>query len=331
MTFGHKYDISKDTTQDKGNALLYGGNGGDHKSVPGSGGGGGYWGGVGRGGSPKGSEQNAAGDSGSSYVAGFRNCAGHEKMNFTDGGIIVGDSTNTGNGHIEIFFDYVCSENCYDCTKDKTCDRCAEGFYLYLNKCYTECPRGSVAINGAFQCESCHENCDSCSVSKDHCDSCKIGFYFYNNKCIENCPIGTTSVNGICELCLSPCTSCNESPSMCLSCEEGFFLYNGKCYKDCSELNDDENDRFFGKDKEQSACMICEKKNCVSCASDYSKCERCSDSYHLNEITNECIPNPTQSPVATPVETPVATPIATPVATPIATPIATELHNRRSL
>lgn len=323
MTTSKKIEPSKDTTQTKGNALLYGGNGGDHSSVPGSGGGGGYWGGKGRGGAPKLSEQYAASDGGSSYISGYKSCVIHEKLNFTDGNMIVGDSQNTGNGHIEIIYDYVCSENCYDCSRDQTCDRCAEGFYLYENKCYTSCPRGSIPKANVFECEACQANCDSCSGSTTHCDSCKDGFSLYNNECLETCPKGTVSVNKVCEKCTEPCSSCSLSVTQCESCVEGFFLYQNKCYNECGTLDNKEEGSYFGKDDTEKVCRKCSDKNCINCADDFAKCKACHDSYLLDEATNVCLPKPTNTPMASPSKSPMASPSKSPVATPEQTPIAT--------
>ncbi|KAK8838186.1 hypothetical protein M9Y10_035604 [Tritrichomonas musculus] len=311
---------SDDTTQTKGNELLYGGNGGSSDFIPGSGAGGGYMGGHGREGSTKGIHYNAVSDGGSSFISGYRSCKTVNSIVFENANMIVGEE-NTEDGHIEIFYDFVCSKNCYSCKANETCDVCVEGFSLYNNQCLSECPPGTVSLNQV--CVNCESPCGTCSQSTTHCDSCLDNLNLYNNGCVSDCPLGTVAVNFVCEKCQDPCETCSGEPGRCKSCKNGFYLYDNKCYADCSELNNEANDDYFGKDNNQNLCQKCSKDHCISCSADYSICEKCSETFYLDEATNECIIRPTQTPMASPSKSPLATPQETPTATPIATPIAT--------
>lgn len=143
--------LSFSTTQISGYALLNGGPGESGKYHPGSGGGGGYYGGVGGAHMRMEYQTHAIGHSGSSYISGQCGCSVHPEMTFTNGSMIVGEGFE-GHGHIEIYTDILCSENCLTCENNGECDICMDGYFFFNKKCFNSCPNGTHASQDGKEC-----------------------------------------------------------------------------------------------------------------------------------------------------------------------------------
>ncbi|KAL4435522.1 hypothetical protein ABPG74_020298 [Tetrahymena malaccensis] len=101
--------------------------------------------------------------------------------------------------------------NCILCNSSK-CLKCSIGFYLYQNKCYSQCPSNTFFDNDNYIC----------------LDKCTDPLVIINNKqCSKNCPSGQYKepINSqnqiICGLCDKKCKECENKSSFCTICQQG--------------------------------------------------------------------------------------------------------------
>ena len=143
--------ISNKTTQNLGPENCQGAEGEESLNVPGSGGGGGYRGGVSSNKTsgylnvnpfekPYGWVDNfySVAHSGSSYITNHPGCSITQNVKFTNTKMDVGYKSNDGLVTIESV--YVCSATCGSCNSENTCYSCFNNNKLYKNKCFSECP-----------------------------------------------------------------------------------------------------------------------------------------------------------------------------------------------
>lgn len=173
-------------------------------NTPGSGGGGGYFGG--RGGQAYiynpfslGLEKyKSVGQGGSSYV---------DANYFTSFDVFDGENEEAyifGHGKIEITNITTCNSNCLDCEIDdrNVCSLCRPGLYMYQSKCYASCSNLGFPAFGTqdFRCESCMNSCKECTNSNT-CSKCIDGYHFDGQRCIKTVgpiePQVTTTTNDV--------------------------------------------------------------------------------------------------------------------------------------
>lgn len=93
----------------------------------------------------------------------------------------------------------MCKKECKVCSNFETCLSCEKNYFLYENKCLSECPDGFFNKNG--KCEKCEqEDCLECMEERpDKCLKCNEVTLLSENKCIKVCPNGTFKKNGMCQ------------------------------------------------------------------------------------------------------------------------------------
>ncbi|KAK8896790.1 hypothetical protein M9Y10_014708 [Tritrichomonas musculus] len=263
------------TTQTLGPENSVGEAGADAGDTPGSGGGGGWRGGVS---THKGTSSYAkdayvaVSHSGSSYISGYKECIITQNVVFEDADMEVGNKEN--DGQIIINSIYLCSENCFACTSAEVCVKCFDNFYLHENKCVSKCPEGFRGSGSV--CEQCRENCKSCESSKDVCDVCFDSYFLYHGQCVAECPEGTRTSGTNCEDCPENCKACETSKDVCSTCKDNYFLNHGQCVTECPE----------GTRTSGTNCEDC-LENCKACESSKDVCDSCFDTYYLHE--NKCV------------------------------------------
>ena len=209
-----------------GNTSGFGGDGIDHGYTPGSGGGGGYFGGPGSGNYAYNNAYWAVACSGSSYV---------NKNTFSWGYYTVEtvvSGANEGAGNITINTIYQCKDQCADCSSNDICTKCTGIYSLTEDKdCVENCPRGQIGINNI--CKPCENNCSACTGSQSFCTECSGSRFLYENECIEECPTSFYGINNKCEKCDDNCLECSGTFKACTKCKEGMFLYENECRDKC--------------------------------------------------------------------------------------------------
>lgn len=307
----HSYDCgcdsyplyeSKKTTQTTGNNELgVGGNGKSWTTCSGSGGGGGWQGGVATG-QTSGYKDHfnvSVADSGSSYISGYKRgdkqCSRNEKYVFEDGRMEV--STLEGDGYIRIVTEFECNERCSMCSSKYVCQECFSPYKLYNGNCINSCPTGTRDLGKI--CKDCEVgNCKNCPI-ENSCNVCndKFNLLIENNaySCVENCPVGKLASNGKCIDCDNNCRSCTGTANSCDSCNENNYLFNNKCYAQCSALNDETKKEFYGQDNENKRCQKCIDNNCIDCSPDFNQCQKCSSLYYVDQNTHLCVLIPSTS------------------------------------
>ena len=124
-----------------------------------------------------------------------------------------------------------CSENCLNCDSTN-CFICKTNTYLYLGKCYDQCP-----LNTIQEDIICKPNpCIYYDRTSNNCLLCSAPFVLaYINStmmCTTICPNKTTNINGRCVNCSLNCLSC-LTESVCSICSNGTYAYEGKCVYVC--------------------------------------------------------------------------------------------------
>ena len=267
----------------------YGGTGKSYFTVPGSGGGGGNYGG------------NASGDHCNVNPEKAMACSGSSFFNpnyFTVFKPTVEVDQNEGNGFISIIPIYECKSECADCNSSTTCISCPNGKYLYNGNCIDQCEESFYIDNG--ECRKCPDSCDTCT-SRNQCTKCKPGYFLKD---------------GTCQQCSSKCDECSGSADQCTACKDGYNLYNSTCQAQCPVGTYETN---------ISTCAQC-SSNCLSCSGSPDYCTSCKDGYYL-PIDGHCqIITPMYTPFNTPILTPVYTPYSTPFDSPYNTPFDTPFN-----
>lgn len=305
------YGPSPNTNQVKGNSNGVGFDGGRARRYPSSGGGGGYRGGI-SGVSTNSYTPAVVSDSGSSYISGYTGCVSHSKMLFKSGSMKSG--VHEGNGKIEIWKIFGCSDNCIECVDNSQCRNCDPSFLLYEGSCYSTCPVGT--IDRSSYCEKCDSSCKSCSEVSTNCTSCHENYFHYKDKCLskcpagtfefgdecyEKCPYGTYSKESKCDECQLPCIDCTGKATKCTDCIEGKYLFNNECVDKCPDrtvrdgnkcLTECQSDQFLYSGFCYSQCpkgtyakgVICENcdSSCAECRSDASTCISCNENTYLH-------------------------------------------------
>lgn len=139
----------------EGNTNGQGGHGEESIYTPGSGGGGGYFGGISHGEVSwvEDSSYKAVSHSGSSFISGFDTFPITKGIAFTEGKMEGG--VNEGDGYINLTTVFICPENCDSCTAANKCTMCFDKFFLHNGgkECVSKCPSGFIAKDG--RCEKC--------------------------------------------------------------------------------------------------------------------------------------------------------------------------------
>ena len=155
----------------------------------------------------------------------------------------------------EMSEDGVCPIYCSQCTINKKCEKCKEGYNLIgINPLDDEpviCDN-TTDVNSTEYFKfidtfyKCNEECDGCQIIFDYCISCKENYYFLVGK--KNCYKKGEQPNGYYfneeykefRLCHSNCQTCSAGPKSdnemnCDSCKE-LFEYDKKT-KNCKKVN----------------------------------------------------------------------------------------------
>ena len=195
-----EYIQTNEVTETKGNANGVGSNGKDGSCSPGSGGGGGYRGGLRRDHDTCKAVLNhfAVAFSGTSYISGHPNFRVNSLMVFNETIMHHGNYANfgnTGNGRLKIEAVYECPSDCSDCSSGSLCISCFSYAYKYDDLCYVSCDvLNKTSENKIFGndvenmvCQECtYVNCMNCSNNHKVCDSCMNGFHLENDKCVHD-------------------------------------------------------------------------------------------------------------------------------------------------
>lgn len=195
----------------------------------------------------------------------------------------------------------LCHSSCETCSKglvENGCDSCPsdrdkQGSYCILSSencqttqepffypgtstCANICSIGYFVEDGNI-CQSCIENCDSCS-DKLTCENCKEGFEISDDKlCMRKCELGQYS---------SSPTECSDCHSSCLGCKGPSNADCTHCFE-LQEVNPDgtcsnicPKGMFFGGI--DNGCMDCSSP-CASCSSSSSaSCLSCEPNLYQN-------------------------------------------------
>ena len=148
--------------------------------------------------------------------------------------------------------DGVCPLYCSQCSANKKCKNCQDGYNLVGVKPNDNNPiicDNTINLNGYYKDENntyylCSEECENCVNKEDKCTSCKENYYLLEekNKCYneENYPKGyyIDKDKKVLLACYKNCATCSEgavsSKKMnCDTCKAG-FTYD-KDNKNCSE------------------------------------------------------------------------------------------------
>ena len=166
-----------------------------------------------------------------------------------------------------------CSDICFSDTKkvitefNKCVEDCntdnSEYKYEYNNKCYKECPNGTIlSSSDEFLCIKA--DCVYYDIDKTECFK-KIpeGYYIYDEK------------EKIIDKCHQKCKTCNkkgdDDNNNCTTCKNGYFFEEGNCVKECtynSYIDDNGN-------------------NICTCSSNI-KCKECSEESLKNDLCISC-------------------------------------------
>ena len=203
------------TTDGHGNSNGYGSDGKNSASIPGSGGGGGHYGGANSNGTAVSNHYKSVACSGSSYINSqyFKNYSSMRGI-------------RSGNGQIEITTVYQCPQECADCSSSTNCTKCYEGYQLLGSSCVITCPSHYFNLNN--ECVECDDSCAECHGDINSCTACSSDKFLYNHRCFDKCPDNAYTSEGQCFDCDSSCKTC-DSASTCTSCHNGYILENGKC------------------------------------------------------------------------------------------------------
>ncbi|EAX94010.1 hypothetical protein TVAG_082170 [Trichomonas vaginalis G3] len=284
----------------------FGGNGTDSTCYPGSGGGGGYKGGIGGNGTCITPYYNILSTSGTSFVNenyrlylssfvvdGLHSYKGDNMMIYS----LCGNkctSCNTSLKSLDTFVGFKIAD--YDCScfpYKPLLDMPKSGSRSLLQTyngfiCNVSCPVHFYQINTT--CFSCTSNCDYCDDNFT-CLKCSYPFIRKGYECVDTCGEGyyVTYVdenrNGNllyekrCERCSPYCIECDDSKT-CKSCKEGHKLIDGYCTEECEA----------GYYEENGECKKC-PKGCLICESD-KKCLECDQKLVLGayQDANVCYP-----------------------------------------
>ena len=167
--------------------------------------------------------------------------------------------------------------NCKECLNPSICKQCQEGYYLYNNKCYLLCPKGTYK-SGSY-CFDCDLNCENC-LNSTTCLNCNDSYYLLNSKCVKNCGPEYNTYYGLCVPCDERCEFCiPDYKDKCMKCKEGYYLYNNKCIIECG-IGNLAIQGEFGME-----CLPC-TDNCKICR-DRDTCEECNNNYYL--LDRQCV------------------------------------------
>ena len=166
-----------------------------------------------------------------------------------------------------------CSDICFSDTKkiitelNKCVEDCntnnSEYKYEYNNKCYIECPDGTISSsNDEFLC--IETDCEYYTINKKECfENLPEGYYIFNreekiiDKCHENCK--TCNKKG------------DENNNNCITCKNGYFFEEGNCVTACTYNS-----------------YIDENKNNICTCSSNIKCKECSEESLKNGLCISC-------------------------------------------
>lgn len=136
-----------------------------------------------------------------------------------------------------------CQSPCYTCSSEQDCISCVKNgtqlLLMYMQRCYTTCPNGTVQIQYNDTCQPCKSPCHTCEQTPDNCKSClyPLALSVQLQLCVSICPDGHVAVLGVCVICQSPCQRCQNFTTFCTSCiPQYFFLASaGSCFDKCPD------------------------------------------------------------------------------------------------
>jgi hypothetical protein len=158
----------------------------------------------------------------------------------------------------EMSNDGICPIFCYQCSKNKRCKKCKDGYSLI-----------EIKKDGIKQI-ICNE------TAKMNRDILENGDYVY--------------INGSYYLCSDSCTKCQETKENCSVCNDNYYPSQNSnfCYKE----TDQPKGLYFNQDKK--AFELC-YQNCETCSagsesSNIMNCESCKDGFIYDKKTKNCNP-----------------------------------------
>ena len=175
-----------DETSQYGIASGYGGDGKSANEMPGSGGGGGNYGGIG-GNATLIDAYVGMGCSGSSYF----------NPKYINNYGLKTPAQRYGSGLLRVTAYYECMEECEKCNSSNECISCPAGKYMKLSRCVSSCGDGFYPANKA--CQKCSSLCKTCTNTSYICTSCNENQYLDDSKCVSECPSGKKPINGTCQ------------------------------------------------------------------------------------------------------------------------------------
>ena len=163
-------------------------------------------------------------------------------------------------------------QECSDCnvTNTASCNTCFIPNFLYKNKCFKLCPKGTYPDGS--NCIDCPNGCLSCS--SDQCDGCNNGLKLKGNDCVDKCGKGYFDAGAKCDKCLvSNCEACSPANN-CTKCDDTSYLLSSTltCVLTCP--------KGFYESPTTRTCIKCDE-GCVSC-NDTKKCVECEKGLVLN-------------------------------------------------
>ncbi|XP_030619638.1 proprotein convertase subtilisin/kexin type 5 isoform X2 [Delphinapterus leucas] len=161
-----------------------------------------------------------------------------------------------------------CTEDCASCSGANLCKKCQtqpdHPLFLHQGRCYTRCPEGFYAEDGA--CERCNPSCRTCEGNATNCHSCERGLVLDHGMCRETCPERHVAVEGVCKHCPEMCQDCIHE-KICKECMPESFLYKDTCHQSCPS-------HFYA---DAQHCVPCHE-DCLECnGPSMDDCDLCAE------------------------------------------------------
>ena len=167
----------------------------------------------------------------------------------------------------------IVTSQCYDCSSYTTCTNCVGGYFLYMNRCYTNipncatrsglscalCSSGYILVDGACRlCSSFMPNCQTCPNPLT-CSTCmtkyaldsgntgctKCSIYILNcvycssrtvcTSCLSKYALANALTCQLCTVTLPNCIYCS-STSQCTGCVVGYAIASDGTCQLCSSF-----------------------------------------------------------------------------------------------
>ncbi|XP_061772923.1 proprotein convertase subtilisin/kexin type 5 [Nerophis ophidion] len=179
-----------------------------------------------------------------------------------------------------------CEIGCKTCSTEEPemCNSCAEGYFLFRQRCRKHCPRSTYEDWSRGLCLSCPTSCTDCR-SDARCLACQPAHFLHGDNCVQQCPMQTfpDTTGWRCESCHSSCQTCHGPRSTdCDLCLTG----NPPLHDHCPMANCPLGQYF---DAEYAKCHTCDM-SCKTCFGPQPlDCSSCFEGYFLDKESS-CVP-----------------------------------------